>query len=106
MSEKPSKRQELLALLKDNPLTALELVEQLEIPIEHVRTYISQFSEQGKVMKSGKKGKYNLYEVVEVNPIELLKQLYVFMSDEKKCELGELDESDLDLMDAIKRVIK
>jgi len=38
--------------------------------------------------------------------IELLKQLYNFMSDEKKCELGELDESDLDLMETIKRVIK
>lgn len=81
MSEETSKRQELLTLLKNNPLTAKELVEQLEIPIEHVRTYISQFSEQGKITKSGKKDRYNLYEVVEVNPIELLKQLHEIMEN-------------------------
>jgi len=79
MSEKQSKRQELLALLKDNPLTADELVEKLKIPIEHVRTYISQFSMEGIITKSGKKGRYNLYEIVEHNLIELLKQLYNIM---------------------------
>ena len=73
MSEEISKRQELLALLKANPLTAKELVEQLEIPIEHVRTYISQFTEERKVIKSGKKDRYNLYETVDVNIIEILK---------------------------------
>ena len=73
MNENISKRQELLVLLKDNPLTAKELSEQLEIPIEHVRTYISQFSEEGKIIKSGKEGRYNLYETVDVNIIEILK---------------------------------
>ena len=70
MSEKISKRQELLALLKNNPLTADELTEKLEIPIKHVRIYISQFSKEGKIIKSGKKGRYNLYETVDVKLIE------------------------------------
>ena len=38
--------------------------------------------------------------------IELLKQLYNFMSNEKKCVLKEVDDSDLDLINRIKEVIK
>ena len=38
--------------------------------------------------------------------IELLKQLYDFMSDEKKCELKEVNNSDLDFIETIKKVFK
>ncbi len=80
-----SKRQKLLVLLKDKELTAKEISEQLEIPIEYVRTYISQFPQ---IKKVGKKGRYNLYRFVEAKPIEIddsgvmsnFKRLYEIMN--------------------------
>ena len=106
MAEKISKRNKLLELLKVETLTTKEIVEKLKIPIEHIWTYLSQFMKEGKVLKVGKQGKYNLYKAVEDNPIKLLRQLYNFMSDKNKCEIKDFQDNDLELVQTIKELIK
>lgn len=105
MSEKESKRNKLLLLLKTKSMTSKELTDKLEIPIEFVWVYISQFKKDGKIIKVGKKGKFNLYSVVESNPIELLKQLYEFMS---KMNLGDYipNDKEIKLVEQIVEMVK
>lgn len=104
MVEEMSKRNELLELLKVETLTTNEIVEKLGIPIEHVWTYISQFSRKGKVVKVGKKGRFNLYKAVEDNPIKLLKQLYNIM-DKKMKPITLLDENEKKMLFIIEEVL-
>lgn len=104
MAEEISKRNELLELLKVETLTTKEIVEKLKIPIEHVWTYISQFSRNGKVIKVGKQGRFNLYKAVEDNPIKLLKQLYNIM-DKKMKPITLLDENEKKMLFIIEEVL-
>ena len=105
MSEKEYKRSKLLELINSKPMTSKELADKLDIPMNQIFTYLAQYSKDGKVIKVGKKGKFNLYSAVESNPIELLKQLIDFMSN--KCEVkGEVSETDSNLFKAIEKVIK
>ena len=81
MTEKEYKRSKLLELLKTEPMTSKELADKLNIPINQIFTYLAQYSKDGKVVKCGKKGKFNLYSAVESNPIELLKFLNDFFKE-------------------------
>ena len=105
MSEKESKRNKLLELLKTEPMTSKELAEKLEIPIDFVWVYLSQYTRNGKVIKVGKKGRFNLYKSIEFNPIELLKQLYELM-DSKMDFVKKANDKDIELIKQIEQVIK
>lgn len=101
-----SNKYKILELLKVDKLTVKEIVDKTEFKENDVRTYIHRLLKDNLIKQIGKKDRYCLYEAVENDSIELLKQLYNFMSNEKKCVLNEVDESDLDLMNRIKEVIK
>lgn len=105
MVEEISKRNGILELLKVETLTTKEIVEKLKIPIEHVWTYLSQFMKDGKVVKVGKQGKYNLYKAVEDNPTKLLKQLHTIMN--KRMDFIEKpSENEIEIIKVIEEMIK
>jgi len=105
MVEEISKRNELLEQLRVETLTTNEIVEKLKIPIEHVWTYISQFSRNGKVIKVGKQGRFNLYKAVEDNPTKLLKQLHTIMN--KRMDFIEKpSENEIETIKVIEEMIK
>lgn len=104
MVEETSKRNKLLELLKVETLTTKEIVEKLEIPIEHIWTYVAQFMKEGKVVKVGKQGKYNLYKAVEDNPIKLLRQLHTIMN--KRMDFVEKpSENEIEIIKVIEGMI-
>lgn len=105
MSEKEYNRSKLLDLLKTEPLTSKELADKLNIPMNQIFTYLAQYSKDGKVVKCGKKGKFNLYSAVENNPVELLKLLYDFMS---KMNLGDYipNDKEIKLVEQIRGMVR
>ena len=98
MSESVSKRNELLELLKDEPLTTKQMEEKLNIPVEHIWVYLSQFQKESKVEKVGKSGKFNLYKQVETSLSSLDTQILMKMipSFIKKGIEIELDNEEID----------
>lgn len=105
MVEEISKRNKLLELLKVEPLTTNEIVEKLKIPIEHIWTYLSQFMKDGKVVKVGKQGKYNLYKAIEDNPIRLLRHLHKIMN-ERMDFIEKPSENEIEIIKVIEGMIK
>lgn len=104
MVEEISKRNGILEILKVETLTTKEIVEKLKIPIEHVWTYLSQFMKDGKVVKVGKQGKYNLYKAIEDNPVKLLRQLHIIMN--KRMDFVEKpSENEIEIIKVIEGMI-
>ncbi len=100
-----SKRNDLVELLKVEALTTKEIAEKLRIPLDHIWTYISQFSRSGKVIKVGKKGRFNMYKAVDYNPTKLLSQLHEIM--EKRMNFIEKpSENEIETIKIIEEMIK
>lgn len=94
---------DIIKLLKTKELTTVELATKLGIKAGYCSVYLNTLRKEGRIIKVSEDGKvpyaYTTFK-------HLLKQIYDFMSDEKKCELGELDEFDIKLLETIKREIK
>ena len=96
-----SKRKDILELLKEETLSAFEISDKTNCPIEFVRVYLGQFIKEKKVMIFGTKNDHKIYG--SVDPKNLLKQLYDFMSN--NCNIKKIEESDITLLEKIKMVV-
>ena len=101
-----TKKDKIIGLLTNETLTSLEISEKLknidiEIKQENLWSYLSILKAEGKIkiVNDKKPYKYRAY-----TPLSFLKQLYDFMSN--KCEVSEVDESDIDLLETIEEMIK
>lgn len=93
----------ILNVLTTAELTTEEVAEKIGIDKEKLWKYISTLKKKGKIIKINDKKPY-IYK--SITPEALLLKLYVFMSNEKKCELKNMTESDIQLLELIKEAIK
>ena len=100
-----NKRKEIFELLKKEELTVKELSERTKIPIDFVRTYVSQFVKEKKVIiVDPTKGWHKKYRAIE-GTLGLLKQLYNLMNSKMKYVETPVDK-DVELIKQIEWVIK
>lgn len=96
-------------MLKVNELTVKEIADTTEFNENEVRVYINRLLKDNLIKKIGKKNRYVIYFAIEkeidANSINLLKDLYEFMSNEAKCELKNINESDIDFLTKIKEMV-
>lgn len=71
----------ILELLKVDKLTIKEIADKTKFNENAVRTYVHRLLKDNLINQIGKKNRYCLYEAIENDPIEFLKQLYDFMGN-------------------------
>jgi len=92
----------ILELLVKEELTSAEISEKLGIKSNDTWVHLYDLYNQNKVKRTGKRP----YVYNAITPLAYLKKLYEFMSNENKCDLKNLDESDISLLEAIKEVLE
>jgi len=92
----------ILELLVKEELTSAEISEKLDVNSNSIMVHLYDLNNQNKVKRITDKKPY-VYKAI--TPLAYLKRLYEFMSSDK-CDLKNLDESDLALMESIKDVLK
>lgn len=95
-------KNKIVELLSKQDLTSSEVSKKLGIKINSVHVYLNSLIKTGKIQRITDKKPY-LYRAN--TPLTYLKQLYEFMSDEKKCELKDFTETDKELMIKIEELI-
>lgn len=60
-----SKRSKILDLLKENELTTKEIQNKTNYDIKIIWTYISQFTNEGKIKKVGNKKRFPIYTAIK-----------------------------------------
>lgn len=104
-----SNKYKILEMLKQNELTVKEIAENSEFNENEVRTYVHRLLKDNLIKEIGKKNRYYIYTAIEKEPNEnlrkFLKKLYEFMSNEEKCELRNITESDITFLTKIKEMI-
>ncbi len=93
----------ILELLVKEELTSAEISVKLGIKSNDTWVHLNALNSQNKVKRINDKKPY-VYKAI--TPLAYLKRLYEFMSNENKCDLKNLDESDISLLEAIKEVLK
>lgn len=115
MSHELGNKEKIYQLLQKEPLTSIEIAEKLKISedpeknIQFIRTYLQRLIKANLIESKEKKGRYQVYTSIEKETNDIfknyLRDLYKFMSNERKCELKEINESDIDFITRIKEVI-
>ena len=95
-------KEKILELLSKEDLTSAEIIERLDIKADNVWVHLYDLNRKNKVVRITYKKPY-VYK--SITPKAYLRRLYNFMSDEKKCELKELNESDIIFLTEIKETI-
>lgn len=116
MSHELGNKEKIYQLLQKEPLTSEEIAEKLKINedpeknIQFIRTYLQRLIKANLIKSNEKKGRYQVYTTIkrESNDktLNLLKELYEFMSNEVKCELKKINESDIGFLTKIKERIQ
>lgn len=94
---------QILDLLKDQELTSIEIANEIKIPKSNCASYLNTLLKQKKIGRTNDKRPYK-YKIA-TKPIELLKQLYKFMS---KMDLGDYipNDKEIKLVEQIKEMVK
>lgn len=104
-----SNKYKILELLKEQELTVKEIADKKEFNENEARVYIHRLLKDNLIKEIGKKNRYYIYTTIEKDSngesIKLLKELYDFMSNEVKCELKNINESDIKFLTKIKEMI-
>ena len=98
-----SNKNKITELLSKQDLISSEVSKKLGIKIDNVHVYLYDLLKVGKIQRINDKKPF-IYRAI--TPLAYLKQLYEFMSDEKKCELKNYTELDKELMIKIDEFIK
>lgn len=105
-----SNKEKILEKLKGNELTVKEIAQDLNLKEKDVNVYISRLRKKELIEKIGKKNRYIIYKAIEKESNDTfkisLRKLYSFMSNEVKCELKEINESDISFLTKIKEMIQ
>jgi len=105
-----SNKYKILEMLKQNELTVKEIANKTEFNENEVRVYIHRLLKDNLIKEIGKKNKYFIYIAIEKESNDAfkisLRKLYNFMSNEVKCELKEINESDISFLTKIKELIQ
>ena len=99
-----TKLEKIMELLADKELTSIEIASKLNIPKNNCASYLNTLKKDGRIVRTNDNIPYR-YKLAK-KPIELLKQLYEFMSNENKCKIKNYQEKDLELIRTIKEMIK
>lgn len=99
-----SKRKDILELLKKETLSAFEISDKTDCPIEFVRVYLGQFIKEKKIKITGTKDNHKVYGGA-VDPITLLKQLYGIMIEYMKVA-EQIPKEKLEIIDKIGGVVE
>ena len=109
-------KEKIYQLLQKESLTSIEIAEKLKISedpeknIQYIRTYIQRLKNDNIIESREKKGRYQVYTVIKKDTNKTfknsLRNLYEFMSNERKCELKEINESDIEFIAKIKEMIQ
>lgn len=116
MNNKIGNKEKIYQLLQKEPLTSIELAEKLTINeepeknIQFIRTYLQRLIKAKLIESIDKKGRYNVYSTIQNVSNDTfrnsLRKLYDFMSNEDKCDLKEINESDISFITKIKEMIQ
>ena len=84
-------------------LTSIEIASEINIPVNNCLAYLNSLYNDGRIERTTNKRPYK-YKIA-MKPIELLKQLYEFMS---KMDLGEYipNEQEIKLVEQIKVMVR
>lgn len=93
----------ILELLTESELTSLEIAIKLGIDKDILYPKLSRLNKENRTMRTNNK---KPYKYIAITPKALLKQLYEFMSDKDKCELKDINDSNINLFGIIEKVIK
>ena len=104
-----SNKYKILELLKQNELTVKEIADKTEFNENEVRVYVHRLLKDNLIREIGKKNRYCIYTTISKESNDTfknsLRRLYEFMSNEVKCELKEINESDIVFLTKIKELI-
>jgi predicted transcriptional regulator len=92
---------DIMDLIAEKELSSVEISAKLGIKSDNCSSYLNTLMKDGRIIRIEGKRPF-IYKKAD-KPIELLKQLYTFMSN--KCELKEFDDFDIKLIEIIKRMI-
>ncbi|MFW9971904.1 MAG: hypothetical protein ACFFDF_17075 [Candidatus Odinarchaeota archaeon] len=92
---------DIIDLLETKEMTTAEVATKLKIKVANCSSYLNTLMNDRRITRIPDKMPFTY-----TTPKLLLKQLYEFMSNEEKCILKDIDESDINLFETIKEVIK
>lgn len=97
-----TKLEQIMELLTDKEMTSVELAIKLDIPVGNCSSYLNTLMNDKRIIRTTNKRPYKYKLAIPLR--ELLKQLYDFMSN--KCEIREIEDSDIVLLETIKGMVK
>lgn len=97
-----TKLEQIMELLTDKEMTSIELASKLDIPVNNCSSYLNTLMNDKRIIRTTDKRPYKYKLAIPLK--ELLKQLYDFMSN--KCEVREIEDSDIVLLETIKGMVK
>lgn len=100
-----SNKYKILELLNEQELTIKEIANQTDFKENEIRVYINRLMKDNLIKEIGKKNRWIIYAAIKNDSLFFLKQLYVFMSNEEKCELKNITDVDIKLLTKIKEMI-
>lgn len=108
-------KEKIIDVLKGNKLTIKEITErinkeyQINTTEARIRSYIKRLKDDNAIEKCGIDNRYKVYKLKIVNSNNnfrnVLIELYEFMSNEEKCELKDINESDINFLTKIKEMM-
>ena len=98
-----TKLEQIMDLLRDRELTSLEIASEINIPKSNCSSYLNTLYNDGRIKRISDKRPFK-YKIA-TKPIELLKQLYDFMS---KIDLGDYipNDKEIKLVEQIKEIFR
>lgn len=97
-----TKLEKIMDLLANDELTSIEIALKLEIPVSNCSSYLNTLMNDKRIIRTTDKRPYKYKLAIPLK--ELLKQLYNLMSN--KCEIREIEDSDIILLETIKEIVK
>ena len=116
LNEKNSIKNKIYLILIQKRLVITDIKKELkkhyEIDISEsdIRVYLKRLFDKNKIKKLERDGRYVVYTAISKESNDTfknsLRKLYNFMSNEDKCELKEINESDIVFLTRIKEMIQ
>ena len=94
--------EKIMELLVDKEMTSVEIAPMINIPVSNCSSYLNTLMNDKRIIRTTDKRPYKYKLATPLK--ELLKQLYDFMSN--KCEIREIEDSDIVLLETIKEMVK